>query len=107
DYYNCLDGYFNYILPFIRSILRGGTVMKTLVVIKDNCLNSLMAVNWAKRKLKEFEVVNIKETPDVAMLYGVVDIPTLLKVNQHGMVSRVSGYNADLYNKLMEDGING
>ena len=81
--------------------------MKTLVVIEDNCLNSLMAVNWAKRELKEFEVVNIKETPDVAMLYGVVDIPTLLKVNKHGMVNRVSGYNADLYNKLMEDGING
>src|SRR5699024_7709789 len=106
-YYNCLDGYFSYLLPFIRSILRGGTVMKTLVVIKDDCLNSLMAVNWAKRELKEFEVVNIKETPDVAMLYGGVDIATLLKVTKKGMVNRVFGYNADLYNKLMEDGING
>ena len=81
--------------------------MKTLLVIKDDCLNSLMAVNWAKRELNEFEIVDINETPEVAMLYGVVDIPTLLKVNQHGMVNRVSGYNADLYNKLMEDGING
>src|SRR5699024_5045985 len=98
---------FSYLLPFIRSILRGGTVMKTLGVIKDDCLYILMAVNWARRELKEIEVVNIKETPDVAMLYGLVDIPTLLKVNQHGMVNRVSGYNADLYNILMEDGING
>lgn len=81
--------------------------MKTLVVIKDGCLNSLMAVNWAKRELKDFEIVDIVETPDVAMLYGVVELPTLLKVNQHGMVNRVSGYNANLYNKLMEDGING
>src|SRR5699024_198294 len=100
------DGYFSYLLPFIRSILRGGTVMKTLVVIKDDCLNSLMAVNWAKRELKEFEVVNIKETPDVAMLYGVVDIPTMLKINQQNMMNRVSGYNAYLYNKIIEDGIN-
>ena len=81
--------------------------MKTLLVIKDDCLNSLMAVNWAKRELKEFEIVDINETPEVAMMYGVVDFPTLLKINQHGMVNRVSGYNADLYNKLMEDGING
>lgn len=78
--------------------------MKTLLVIKDDCLNSLMAVNWAKRELKEFEIVDISETPEVAMVYGVVDFPTLLKINQHGIVNSVSGYNADLYNKLMEDG---
>ncbi len=81
--------------------------MKTLLVIKDNCLNSLMAVNWAKRELKEFEVVDIEETPAIAEIYGVVEIPTLLKVNQYGMAKSVSGYNADLYSKLMEDGING
>lgn len=79
--------------------------MKTLLVIKDDCLNSLMAVNWAKREIKEFEIVDIDKTPDVAMLYGVVDFPTLLKIDQHGLVNSVSGYNADLYNKLMEDGI--
>lgn len=78
--------------------------MKTLLVIKDDCLNSLMAVNWVKRELREFEIVDINETPEVAMLYGVVDFPTLLKINQHGIVNSVSGYNADLYNKLMEDG---
>lgn len=78
--------------------------MKTLLVIKDDCLNSLMAVNWAKRELKEFEIVDINETPEVAMVYGVVDFPTLLKINQQGIVNSVSGYNADLYNKLMEDG---
>ena len=54
--------------------------MKTLLVIKDDCLNSLMAVNWAKRELKEFEIVDINETPEVAMVYGVVDFPTLLKI---------------------------
>src|SRR5699024_5301543 len=105
--YNCRDGYFSYLLPFIRSILRGGTVMKTLIVIKDDCLNSLMAVNWAKRELKEFEVVNIKETPDVAMLYGVVDITTLLNVNQHGRVIKEYGYNAHLYKKIKKYGNNG
>ena len=78
--------------------------MKTLLVIKDDCLNSLMAVNWVKRELREFEIVDINETPEVAMMYGVVDFPTLLKINQHGLVNSVSGYNADLYNKLMEDG---
>lgn len=78
--------------------------MKTLLVIKDDCLNSLMAVNWVKRELREFEIVDINETPEVAMMYGVVDFPTLLKINQHGIVNSVSGYNADLYNKLMEDG---
>lgn len=78
--------------------------MKTLLVIKDDCLNSLMAVNWVKRELMEFEIVDINETPEVAMMYGVVDFPTLLKINQHGIVNSVSGYNADLYNKLMEDG---
>lgn len=78
--------------------------MKTLLVIKDDCLNSLMAVNWVKRELREFEIVDINESPEVAMVYGVVDFPTLLKINQHGLVNSVSGYNADLYNKLMEDG---
>lgn len=78
--------------------------MKTLLVIKDDCLNSLMAVNWVKRELREFEIVDINETPEVAMMYGVVDFPTLLKINQQGIVNSVSGYNADLYNKLMEDG---
>lgn len=78
--------------------------MKTLLVIKDDCLNSLMAVNWVKRELREFEIVDINETPEVAMTYGVVDFPTLLKINQQGIVNSVSGYNADLYNKLMEDG---
>lgn len=78
--------------------------MKTLLVIKDDCLNSLMAVNWVKRELREFEIVDINETPEVAMMYGVVDFPTLLKINQQGTVNSVSGYNADLYNKLMEDG---
>lgn len=78
--------------------------MKYVLVTEDNCLNSLMALNWTKRNDSvEVEKVDIHETPDIAMIYGVIRIPTLLKIGQHGLIDRVSGYNEVLYNNILEE----
>lgn len=72
------------------------------ILIKGReCLNSSIATNWASKHPKDVEVIYFDEIPDVAAIYGVVRLPTLLKIGKHGLVDKVDGFNKRKYNEVI------
>lgn len=72
------------------------------ILIRDRgCLNSSIASNWAAKHQKDIEVLYFDEIPDVAAIYGVVRLPTLLKIGTHGLVNKVDGFNKRKYNEII------
>lgn len=72
------------------------------ILIKGReCLNSSIATNWASKHPKDVEVIYFDEIPDVAAIYGVVRLPTLLKIGKHGLIEKVDGFNKRKYNEVI------
>lgn len=80
--------------------------MKILKFQADWCepckaLTKLMEEIGAKN---EIEVIDIDKEPLTTAKYGVRSVPTLVKIDENGIVDRITGYKNK---KQIEDFING
>ena len=64
---------------------------------------SLSAKYWAEDQPLDIEIVSLNEVPDVAEIYDVERCPTLLKIGEYGLYTKITGYNKRMYDELVVD----
>lgn len=51
----------------------------------------------------DIEIVALEEVPDVAKIYGVERCPTLLRIGDYGLITKITGFNKRMYDELLEE----
>lgn len=76
--------------------------MKLLKLEKYNCNPCTMVENFLQDQSVEYDKVNIEDSPEVAMQYGVMGVPVTLLLDDNGLeVDRVVGFNPPAITSLI------
>lgn len=76
--------------------------MKLLKLEKYNCTPCTMVENFLQDQEVRYDKVNIEDSPEVAMQYGVMGVPATILLDDNGLeVDRVIGFNPAGLQKLI------